>query len=413
MQKIEREKTELKPISGFTFIGDPGCDGLGVEIMSVFNAVCREAAGDFLLIGGDIVPEGKSTFYQNVVDMVDSTASKPSYMLAGNHDTLDYETYFGKKNYFLYEPRLLLVVLDNSRRAFSQETLDLLKRSLEYARDNIIIAFHIPPPNAVTRNSVSTEEWAKVRDILEPVIDKVKYVLCGHVHSYFEDNVDGIRMVASGGGGARMEEVDGVPMPYYHSVEFSFDSAGNLGHAFKPLSRSGVSPIAPEVSASLHNAYAGECMAFVRYRLYGEDALKNGNPGLAKLFFAAADSEFHHARNFFYAMNGFKPCTEAIAESIEKEAEEVNTTYVEGLNLSKRHGAGLAAYAFDDARKAEVVHLRLFSEAEKALGEGASDIPEKQYLTCTSCGYTASGLTSDPRCPVCGAPHDKFRHVSA
>ena len=412
MQKIEREDIELEPISGFTFIGDPGCDGLGAEIMSVFNAVCREATGDFVLIGGDIVPEGKNSFYKNVVDMVDMTIGKPFYMLAGNHDTLDYETYFGRKNYFLYDPKLLLVVLDNSKRTFPEEALDLLKQALEYARDNIVIAFHIPPPNRVTQNSVNIDEWLKVKTILEPVIDKVKYILCGHIHSYFEDDLDGIKLVASGGGGARMEEVDGLPMPYYHSVEFCFDHAGTLRHAFKSLSHSNVSGIEPQVLAALHNAYAGECMAFVRYRLYGEDALKNNNPGLAKLFFAASDSEFHHARNFFYAMNGFKSCKKAIAESIENEAEEVNNTYAKGATLSRKHKAGLAAYAFADARKAEIVHLRLFRKTEKLLGAGSSDIPERQYLTCTSCGYTTISTGSDPHCPVCGAPPDKFHHVS-
>lgn len=407
MQKVEREDIALNHTQGFTFIGDPGCDGLGVETMSIFNAACHEAAGDFILIGGDIVPEGTGRLYQAVIDMVDSTIRKPVYMLVGNHDTMDYETYFGMKNYFMYDSRLLIVVLDNSGRTFSPETLDLLKRALRYERDNIVIAFHIPPPNSVSKNSVDKGEWAKVRDIIFPIRNKVKYIVCGHIHSYFEDDLDGIKLVASGGGGARIEKVEGVADPYYHSVEFSFDLSGNLCHAFKKVTYTKSPRPAAEVLDVLNGAYAGECMAYVRYRLYEEDAVKNNKPNLAKLFAAAAESEFRHARNFFHAMTGFRSWEEAVAYSIENEFDEVNSAYPSGRNVSKRHNAGLAAYAFNDARAAEKIHLRLFMEAKEMLVNN-NDIPEREYFTCTSCGYTITDDQDKTKCLICGAPSDKI-----
>jgi rubrerythrin/predicted phosphodiesterase len=414
VERITREDIELPPIRGFSFVGDPGCDGLGVEIMSIFNAACheasQEAAGDFLLVGGDIVPNGADRFYQNVIAMTDTAIDKPIYMLAGNHDKQNYEAYFGKKNYFLYNSQLLLIVLDDSQRAFSPETLDVLRRALSHTCDCIILAFHIPPPNKVSGNSVSDGEWAKVLEIIAPVKDKVKYILCGHVHSYFEDQVNGIQLIATGGGGARIEEVSGVPAPYHHYVAFYFDSEGRLQYSKKNISfnKSGNTP--PPVHAALQKAFEGECQAYVRYRLYAEDANKNNKPGLAKLFLAASDSEFYHARNFYYAMNQFKPLGEALAESIANEGAEVNSVYVDGVNLARQHGYGLGAYAFEDARSAEAVHLRLFEEAERLLSN-ASDIPEEQYHTCTSCGYTFRRMGSETCCPVCGAPADKIAEV--
>jgi len=407
MQKIEQSSNPLKDISGFTFIGDPGCDGLGVEIMSIFNAACHEAAGDFILIGGDIVPEGTDRLYQNVVNMLDSDIRTPVYMLAGNHDTMDYETYFGQKNYYLYDSKCLLIVLDNSKRSFSQETIDLLSAALKVERDNIIVSFHIPPPNRVSKNAVSDEEWAKVMSVLSPVRDKVKYILCGHVHSYFEDDIDGIQLVASGGGGARIEDVEGVVAPYYHYVELSFDASGKLFHTFKPIAHTKKTKPTDEVFDALKEAYAGECMAFVRYRIYAEEAMRQNKPNLAKLFSAAADSEFHHARNFYYAMAGLKPLDAVVSESIENESDEVNQIYPSGEDIAKNHQSGLAAYAFNDARMAERVHLRLFNEAKESIAAG-KDIDEKQYLNCTSCGYTMIGQQSKIRCPICGAPPDKI-----
>lgn len=62
-------------------------------------------------------------------------------------------------------------------------------------------------PNHFICNSVSEEEFARLREIYEPWKDKVKYFLCGHVHSRFEDVVDGIYLIWTGGGGALIEDV--------------------------------------------------------------------------------------------------------------------------------------------------------------------------------------------------------------
>ena len=106
-------------------------------------------------------------------------------------------------------------------------------------------------------------------------------------------------------------------------------------------------------------------------------------------------------------MDSFKHPDAAVAESIAKEAEEVDALYVEGLHLAKAQGAGLAAYAFNDARRAESVHLQLFKEAQALLSAG-KDIPLKAFHTCTSCGYTVAAEAVTEHCPVCGAPSDKF-----
>jgi len=413
MQKAEQEAIKINPINGFTFIGDPGCCGLGVEIMSIFNAALHESKGDIVLVGGDIVPNGTNRFYESVTAMVDQSIEKPIFMLAGNHDTLSYETFFGRKNYFLYNDNLLLIVLDDSSRAFSEETLAVLRRALKHECDNIVLAFHIPPVNRVTKDSVSAEEWQKVLEIINPFRKKIKYILCGHVHSYFEDDIDGIKLVATGGGGARMDEVPGIPTPYYHFVDFYYNSAGELEHMQKFVEfNKNQNSLARPVRNSLDNAFAGECQAHVRYRIYAEDAFKNNKPGLAKLYLAASDSEYHHAKNFFYAKEELKNSHDSLSESITNESNEVDTIYLKEAELARQHKSGLAAYAFEDAREAEKVHLKLFKEAKETLIT-ENDIPEKRYFTCTSCGltFTVSGEVNLKFCPVCGAPFNKIREL--
>ncbi|MCL2835020.1 MAG: metallophosphoesterase [Treponema sp.] len=424
MFKAENTETKIGPVKGFTFIGDPGCSGLGVEIMSVFNACLYESGGDFILVGGDIVPNGTDRFYESVTAMVDQSINKPIYMLAGNHDTLSYEKYFGKKNYFLYNDSLLLIALDDSGRVFTREALETLQGALKFERPNIVLAFHIPPVNKITQDSVDAQEWLKVSAIIKPFKDKIKYILCGHIHSYFEDDIDGIKLIATGGGGARMDEVPGIRTPYYHFVDFYFDNNGKLQYnrKFVEFSKNELiknediknesaevkSIKASPVREAMEEAFAGECRAHVRYRLYAEDALKNNNPGLAKLFAAASDSEYHHARNFYYALNGLKQAKHSLSESIAGETYEAETLYPAGVDLAQQYKSGLAVYAFRDACEAEKVHMRLFSAALSQAGE----IPEKRYFTCTSCGLTFTGEPNFKFCPVCGAPLGKIREVS-
>ena len=70
--------------------------------------------------------------------MVKITSAGNQIDAVSGQDTNDYEKYFGQKDYFLYDDRLLIVVLDNSRRSFSDETLEILSLALKTERDNII-----------------------------------------------------------------------------------------------------------------------------------------------------------------------------------------------------------------------------------------------------------------------------------
>lgn len=56
----------------------------------------------------------------------------------------------------------------------------------------------------------------------------MKYFACGHVHSRFEDVVDGIPLICSGGGGAMIEDVSEEIRASdvdYHIVRFSWRKA--------------------------------------------------------------------------------------------------------------------------------------------------------------------------------------------
>lgn len=229
IQKIDRMVVELEDFQSFSIMGDPGCDGLGAEIMSVFLDILYNAREtDFSLVLGDMVPFGSKIFYANASDFINMSAGIPVFMLRGNHDTVFYGDYFGNTDYAIADGRTLIVVLDDAERRVSEKSLELLRYALEkYPRPNIILSMHIPPPNRVSSNSLNPEEWKKITGAFAGCGRGPAYILAGHVHSYFEDTLDGATLVMTGGAGARIEDVPGVPKPYYHWVKMYYDSGAS------------------------------------------------------------------------------------------------------------------------------------------------------------------------------------------
>ena len=126
-QFISNKITRLKDVHSIGVIGDPGCEGLGTYNMKVYAGALKESAkDDITLIAGDLVPVGKEHYYKMIQDITETTAENPVYVLRGNHDTGEYETYFGQKNYALLTEDFALIVLDNALRKFDEEGLSLL-----------------------------------------------------------------------------------------------------------------------------------------------------------------------------------------------------------------------------------------------------------------------------------------------
>jgi rubrerythrin len=415
IQAIRRTFIPVDDFDSFTALGDPGCDGLGAEIVSIFVRGLKDPPGvpaekgKFQLVVGDLVPFGSRLFYRNMVDLVNAVADRPVFMVCGNHDTDYYDDYFGLKDYALADSRTLVIVVDDSRRVVSDHSLEVLSHALaHYRRPNIILAMHIPPPNKVSGNAIPAGEWEKIAALFAPCRDQLKYIICGHLHSYFEDTLEGTKLIVSGGAGARIEEEPGIRAPYNHVVEFFYNAQGVLSHKKRDIHPEKADYGDPTIQAMLSRAFSQECIAHVRYKLYAEDAEKRGMKNTAKLFRAAADSEWRHAKNFYHTMPGLLDPVSGIEESMENERREVEDIYAASAEYAREQKLGLPAYAFADALMAEKVHLRLFQDARRQLLSGQSDIAGESYFTCSSCGYTFSGTGHPKTCPVCGAPADKI-----
>ena len=409
IQKVEQPIIHLPWVNSMGVIGDPGCEGLGTNNMKVYAGTLEKSAeDDITLIAGDLVPAGNEYYYEEISELTEIIAYNDIYVLRGNHDTGSYMDYFGRKNYALLAKEFSVVVLDNAMRKFETEGLELLKQVLEMENvHRVIIAFHIPVPNHYIRNSVSEEEFERLKEAYTPWRDKVKYLLCGHVHSRFEDIVDDIPLICTGGGGALIEDVSEEIRACdveHHMVHF-FMEEKELKYRFDDLPENAYDKErkVPMLKESLEKTVISELMAHLKYLMLADRAKRRGMERISNLFKALAASEYHHARNFYSIMQNRTPFRESAESFIPTEEFEYQYFYKMMEEYAVKEQAPLTKQAFSGAAAAEKVHAKLLKEAS-----AIEKFDKETVFVCPICGYVMAGDQIPDRCPVCGGPKRQF-----
>ena len=409
IQKVMQPILQLPEVKSLGVIGDPGCEGLGTYNMKVYaGALEKSAEDDITLIAGDLVPIGNAHYYGSINELTESIAHNDIYVLRGNHDTGEYTEYYGRKNYALIAKEFSVVVLDNAMRTFEEEGLELLKQVLEMEEvRQVIVAFHIPVPNHFIRNSVSEEEFSRLKEAYSSHKDKVKYLLCGHVHSRFEDVVDDIPLICTGGGGALIEDVseDIRACDVEHHIVHFYMQDGVLRYRFENLSENGYEKERKVsiLKENLEKTVANELMAHLKYLMFADRARRRGMEKAANLFEALAASEYHHARNFYSVIENPAPFGESVEKFVPGEEFEYQRFYKMMEEYAEEKEAPLTKQAYAGAAAAEKVHAGLLKEAENI-----EEFDRATIYVCPICGFVMTGDHIPDRCPVCGGPKRQY-----
>jgi len=157
---------------------------------------------------------------------------------------------------------------------------------------------------------------------------------------------------------------------------------------------------------NLATAFAGESQANRKYLAFAKKADQEGKTGLAKLFRVAADGETVHALNHLNVLGGVKTSIENLQAAIAGETFEFTEMYPQFINEAKTEENGPAGISFYRANEVEKEHQQLFQAALEKNG----DIEAQEYFVCQVCGHPHLGEAPE-RCPVCGAPREKFKKV--
>ena len=158
---------------------------------------------------------------------------------------------------------------------------------------------------------------------------------------------------------------------------------------------------------NLHDAFAGESMAHMKYLIYSEKAETEGKPQVARLFKAIAAAEKVHATNHWRTLANIKASKDNLQNCIEGEHYEINEMYPAFkavAELQDEKGAVRSTYW---ALETEKIHEKMYEKAKAAV-EAGKDAEAGEIYICPVCGYTMEGSVPDV-CPICNAKKSTFK----
>jgi len=170
----------------------------------------------------------------------------------------------------------------------------------------------------------------------------------------------------------------------------------------------------------LINAFGGESQAHMRYLHFANQAEKEKYSNVARLFRAIAHAEYIHAGDHYQelkhlgggfvanSMAAFGPgdSLKNLKLAIDGETFEIEEMYPVYIEVAKFQGEKRAQRSFEWSYATEKMHKQLFERAFESVNAG-KDIDLGPVQVCEVCGYTFEGEAPD-RCPICGAPINKF-----
>jgi rubrerythrin len=153
-------------------------------------------------------------------------------------------------------------------------------------------------------------------------------------------------------------------------------------------------------------ALAGESQAHVKYAAFADKAAAEKLPNIARAFRANSFAEQLHATNYLKTLGAIGATKDNLAAAVGGELFEIDEMYPAYIAVAQSQGEKTAEMFLSAALAAEKVHAGIYKAAQAAVAAGR-DIEAKPIHVCGVCGFTVEGDAPD-KCPVCGAPKDKF-----
>ena len=159
---------------------------------------------------------------------------------------------------------------------------------------------------------------------------------------------------------------------------------------------------------NINTAFIGEAKAYFRLLAYAEKAEEEEIPQMALLFRAIAEAERVHATRQLNLIKDLivKDTDTNLEKSFQREKTVSENVYPDFIKDAEDEGETTAAQVFSYARDAESYHAKLY---ERAIYDVIKD-KVNAYHVCQVCGYVTDKKAPD-KCPVCGAPKEKFKTV--
>jgi Icc-related predicted phosphoesterase len=204
----------------------------------VFKPIMKDIAKNgysFAIIGGDIVAQGREDRYRFFFrELEEVKVEIPIYFVPGNHEVFDiynkynldnYHKFCGPDHYWFPWGNAAFVVINDALTKIQKKQFLWLEETLRELKGDfahIFVIMHIPPfdPREGQSYCLTESSGEKLMALMEKY--EVGYVLCGHIHCYFRQVINGVTYIIAGGAGGGLKCPDG----FYHYVEVSVGDEG-------------------------------------------------------------------------------------------------------------------------------------------------------------------------------------------
>lgn len=197
-----------KPRLTFAVVGDSyGGDAIFQKIIEQVNG----SGASFLVHLGDMTPHGYEEEWA-AFEKIQTTLKVPFYPVPGNHDVYSgrgpYQEQRGKLYYGWGQAGVYLAVVDNAQGSVSGEQMSWLTGELVAHRGQPIFLFmHQAPKFTASNHTMSgdAEQGEQAEQLLALAREVgVKAIFAGHIHGYGEEDLGGVKLFVSGGGGSTL-----------------------------------------------------------------------------------------------------------------------------------------------------------------------------------------------------------------
>ncbi len=224
IQIVDKEEIFLENVGEIIVIGDPGCTRFNDESKRVLGKIFAKRADAFIILG-DMACKGSADELNDFISFCNATARAPVFTLCGNHDLPGYPSILGRSTYALVASAYVFIFIDNVTDwdHFSRKDLEFIGQELDkYADKKFIILLHIPPPTDLAPKFMKDKKWAELKAVLDARKDKIECLMCGHIHGFRDHVVDGYRVFITGGGGAKLHNLEKDIIRDHHAIRLSF-----------------------------------------------------------------------------------------------------------------------------------------------------------------------------------------------
>ena len=161
--------------------------------------------------------------------------------------------------------------------------------------------------------------------------------------------------------------------------------------------------IGTQTRQNLENALNAEARANVLYRLYADQARKEGDYTAGQLFDKTAHNELAHAALWYEILHGGNPGTrENLRAAIDSERFEAQHMYSQYAEAARAEGFDNIANLFDWVAATERTHENAYAGRLGELENGREySRPGSVDWICQNCGHHQPGTAAPEYCPVC------------